>query len=116
MSHLVDITSHPLTYLIYANNYRYSGHKTGDFYVESCVDNTDSFIFSGSTDGAIWCWDLVKMTPVNQLIHKNNAVVHTLSSNPSKKDILSASGSTIKLWKSSEISEMEETANIPLPS
>lgn len=90
---------------------RYSGHKTGEFYVESCVDNTDSFIFSGSVDGAIWCWDLVKMTVVNKLIHKNNATVHSLSSNPSKKHILSASGSTIKLWTSSSIEETEMSAN-----
>lgn len=88
----------------------YSGHKTGEFYIESCVDNTDSFIFSGSIDGAIWCWDLVKMTVVNQLIHKKNATVHSLSSNPSKKDILSASGSTIKLWTSSSNEEPEMSA------
>lgn len=81
--------------------FRYSGHKTGDYYIESCVDHTDSFIFSGSTDGAIWCWDLVKMNPVNQLIHSNQSVVHSLSSHASAGSILSASGSNFKVWSNS---------------
>lgn len=80
---------------------RYSGHKTGDYYIESCVDHTDSLIFSGSTDGAIWCWDLVKMNPVNQLIHSNRSVVHSISSHASKGSFLSASGSNFKVWSNS---------------
>lgn len=90
------------------NSHRYTGHKTGDYYVESCVDKTDSYVFSGSTDGSVWCWDLIKMNLVNQLIHDNRATVHSISSNPTKQSILSASGSNIKIWMSSSLLDDEE--------
>ncbi|XKL59718.1 hypothetical protein PGB90_000734 [Kerria lacca] len=90
----------------------YSGHKTNDYYIECCIDKTDSFIFSGSIDGSIWCWDLVKMNSVNQLIHNKKAIVHSLSSNPIKKGILSASGSNIKVWMSSSLLEDTELSEI----
>ena len=77
---------------------RYSGHKTGEYYLECGVDNTDTYVFSGSVDGAIWCWDLVKQSSVSQLIHSDKAAVHSLSVHPNQSSFLSASGSSIKMW------------------
>ena len=100
-------SKHVTTFSIFSS--RYNGHKTGDYYIECGVDNTDTYVFSGSTDGAIWCWDLVKLNPVNQLIHNDKAVLHSLSVHPNKPAIISASGQTIKVWGSSESTEEEDS-------
>ncbi|KAJ4431702.1 hypothetical protein ANN_20304, partial [Periplaneta americana] len=76
----------------------YSGHRMGDFCMESCVDHRDHHVISGSVDGDIWCWDLVQGSVVTKLTHEKNSVVHSLSSHPSQMFLLSASRGTIKLW------------------
>ncbi|XP_065214488.1 WD repeat domain-containing protein 83 [Planococcus citri] len=86
----------------------YTGHRIGEYYIESCTDYTDSYVFSGSIDGSIWCWDFIKMQPVNQLVHKQNSVVHSISRSPTEKSILSASGSCIKLWSATEKQSEEQ--------
>nr|CAD7269926.1 unnamed protein product [Timema shepardi] len=76
----------------------YTGHDTGDFRIESCVDVSDGHILSGSTEGNIWCWDLVKEAVVHKMVHQQSTVVNSLSSHPTQPFLLSAAGLTIKLW------------------
>ncbi|KAK3933329.1 WD repeat domain-containing protein 83 [Frankliniella fusca] len=76
----------------------YSGHHTGEFRVESAVDNTDTFILSGATDGNIWCWDMVKGEVATKLTHAPGVVVNSIHPHPSKSALVSAAGQTVKLW------------------
>lgn len=76
----------------------YTGHKIGDFRVESGIDNSDGFILSGATDGNIWCWDLVKAEVVAKLEHSPGIVVNSIHSHPNKIGLVSAAGQTVKLW------------------
>lgn len=78
--------------------FRYSGHCTGDFRVESGVDSSDAFILSGATDGHVWCWDLVKGEVVSKLEHSPGLVVNSLHTHPSKSALVTAAGTTVKLW------------------
>ncbi|KAJ9577601.1 hypothetical protein L9F63_005788 [Diploptera punctata] len=76
----------------------YSGHSTDDYCVESCVDNKDHYVLSGSIDGNIWCWDLVQGNVVTKLPHDKGHVVNSVSSHPSQLCLLSAGHASIKLW------------------
>lgn len=49
------------------------------------------------------------MQPVNKLLHRQNNVVHSISRSPTEKSLLSASGSSIKLWSAVEVEMEEET-------
>lgn len=77
---------------------RYSGHRTGDYRVESAVDSSDAFILSGAMDGYIWCWDMVKAEVVQKLEHTPGAVVNSLDTHPNKSALVSAAGLSVKLW------------------
>lgn len=76
----------------------YTGHSTGDYFLESGIDQTDSYIISCSTDGFVYCWDLVQGTVTNQLEHKNRPMVHSVSVHPMSKFIVTATRTDIYLW------------------
>lgn len=76
----------------------YSGHRMGDFCMESCVDSKDRHVLSGSIDGDIWCWDLVQATVTTRFAHDRGNVVHSLSFHPSQLFLLSACQGSVKLW------------------
>lgn len=77
---------------------RYCDHNTGDFYIENAVDNKDNFVFSGSTTGDIWCWDLVTMQVLSKFIHNAGRVVNSIAYHPTEQCFLSASDNTVKYW------------------
>lgn len=76
----------------------YKGHKTKDYFVESCINHKDTHILSGSTDGNIYCWELISGQVSNLLPHTPGQTVHSISPHPSKNFYLSASGNQIYLW------------------
>ncbi|KAK7867724.1 hypothetical protein R5R35_002234 [Gryllus longicercus] len=79
----------------------YSGHKSGDCVLESCVDANDSRVISGSACGNIWIWSMVEdpeKKPI-KLLHNSAYAVCSVAAHPTQIGILlSASGRTIKLW------------------
>lgn len=83
----------------------YTGHKTKEYFVESCINHKDSHILSGSADGNIYCWEMVSGQVSNLLPHVPGQTVHSISAHPSKNFYLSASGSQIYLWGKKEIEE-----------
>ncbi|GFV62148.1 WD repeat domain-containing protein 83 [Trichonephila clavipes] len=86
----------------------YVGHKNESYRVESCLNNTDSLVVSGSEDGCIYAWDLIEGTVKHTLKHKNHKVVHSVSFHPSKPVMLTAAEANVYLWMdSSEISDDE---------
>ncbi|XP_068083763.1 WD repeat domain-containing protein 83 isoform X2 [Anabrus simplex] len=76
----------------------YVGHKTGDYLIESSTDSTDKHVISGSTEGDVWCWDLVSAAVTKRLTHARGVTVSSLSAHPKKNVILSAAADVIKLW------------------
>ncbi|PSN50744.1 WD repeat domain-containing protein 83 [Blattella germanica] len=83
----------------------YSGHRTDDFCIQSCVDHKDHHVISGSIDGDIWCWDLVQGSIASKFTHEKGHAVHSVSFHPSQAYLLSAGHGTIKLWGISENDE-----------
>uniref|UniRef100_A0A8D8LWZ8 WD repeat domain-containing protein 83 n=1 Tax=Cacopsylla melanoneura TaxID=428564 RepID=A0A8D8LWZ8_9HEMI len=81
----------------------YKGHKSGDFRIECCLDSKDSQIFCGSSDGKIYQWQLVDSNLCSTLVHSvGKSVVNSICSHPTRKYIMSASGTSIKMWTAEE--------------
>ncbi|KAL0279671.1 UNVERIFIED_CONTAM: hypothetical protein PYX00_001176 [Menopon gallinae] len=78
----------------------YKGHKTGDYMIESCLDSKDKYILSGSTDGNLYCWELISNKLVKKFPHPNQKTVHSVSPHPSGNYFLTAAGHNIYLWGS----------------
>lgn len=43
---------------------RFTGHKNFQYKIDSCLNNEDTLIFSGSEDGNVYIWDLVEVFSV----------------------------------------------------
>lgn len=78
----------------------YKGHKTGDYMIESCLDAKDKYILSGSTDGNLYCWELISNKLVKLFPHPNQKTVHSISAHPSGNYFLTAAGYNVYLWGS----------------
>ncbi|XP_018900421.2 WD repeat domain-containing protein 83 isoform X1 [Bemisia tabaci] len=76
----------------------YQGHSTKDFSIESCLDQSDTYVLSGSTDGNVYCWDLVSSAVKTKYNHGQSLVVSSIICHPTKSQFLSAAGQTISLW------------------
>jgi len=76
----------------------YLGHKNENYKVESCLNDTDSLIVSGSEDGCVYMWDLIEGTIKETLKHKGHRVVHSISFHPSKPIMLTAAEANVYLW------------------
>ncbi|RWS07893.1 WD repeat domain-containing protein 83-like protein, partial [Dinothrombium tinctorium] len=76
----------------------YKGHTNKKYKIESHFVNNDSHIVSGSEDGKLYIWDLIKCTLKATIIHENHRVVHSVSVHPTKNEILTAAEGTVYLW------------------
>ncbi|KAF6212938.1 hypothetical protein GE061_010651 [Apolygus lucorum] len=76
----------------------YSGHHTGDYTIDVAVDKKDKVILAGSTDSAIYCWDLIGSSVVNKLQHEDGSVVHSLHTHPTGAFLMSSTQSQVHLW------------------
>ncbi|KJH42693.1 WD domain, G-beta repeat protein [Dictyocaulus viviparus] len=76
---------------------RYWGHKNSEYKVDSCVLASIEEIASGSEDGFVYIWSLLDSNMVAKLEHTSK-IVHSLSSHPKKKHLLTAAGQLVYLW------------------
>lgn len=83
---------------VYVLSFRYVGHRTDDMNIESAVITNDNYVFSGSTTGELWCWDLISTEVVKRYDHTLHKVLHSISVHPKKDILLTASVNTIKIW------------------
>ncbi|XP_071798399.1 WD repeat domain-containing protein 83-like [Asterias amurensis] len=83
----------------------YAGHQNSRYRVDSCMNNDDSHVVSGSEDGKIYFWDLVEGSMVTTIEKAGKDNVHSLSFHPKEVCLLSASEGTIKLWRSNSYPE-----------
>lgn len=86
----------------------YSGHTTGDFCIESSVDRKDRNILSGSTDGCVYCWDLIGSKVSHKLVHSSGEVVHSLHPHPTGDYLMTATKNEIHLWGIEEMDLQDE--------
>ena len=42
--------------------YRYKGHKNTKYKIDSCMNNKDDQVLSGSEDGYVYIWDLIEVS------------------------------------------------------
>lgn len=90
------------TFLDYTNN---------TYMIENALSNDDQFIYSGSEDGRLICWNLLTAKQVCAVEHEpsNRKSVNTLSHHPKEEKILTAQEGTVYLWmKKDEIEEVKE--------
>lgn len=40
---------------------RYKGHKNVDYRIDSCLSSSDAEVVSGSEDGIVYIWSLIKV-------------------------------------------------------
>ncbi|XP_074032792.1 WD repeat domain-containing protein 83 [Leptinotarsa decemlineata] len=80
----------------------YSGHKTEDMKIESCISNNDNFIMSGSLTGELWCWDLVGQEVVQKVFHTPGKVLNSLSVHPKRPILITSSVGSIKIWEEND--------------
>ncbi|XP_029653442.1 WD repeat domain-containing protein 83 [Octopus sinensis] len=78
----------------------YSGHRNSEYKIDSCLNNTDNLILSGSEDGIVYIWDLISAETKAKLEHPDQRPVHSLSHHPSDAVLLTASGSKMYMWAS----------------
>jgi mitogen-activated protein kinase organizer 1 len=77
----------------------YTGHMNRSYKIESCFNNDDCYIVSGSEDHVIYFWNLVEATVVHKLKGHTKEVV-SLSYHPKETALLTAStDGTIRLWR-----------------
>ncbi|XP_023230264.1 WD repeat domain-containing protein 83-like [Centruroides sculpturatus] len=76
----------------------YTGHKNEEYRIDSCLNENDDHLFSGSEDGIIYCWDLVESNIKAKLSHVGK-VVHSVSSHPSKPCLISATKNLVYVWE-----------------
>ena len=78
------------------------GHKNSQYKVDSCLNNEDSHVVSGSEDGQVYFSDLVEAKLIRQLNHDTSRPVHSLSHHHSKPYLLTACTDKIHLWFSKQ--------------
>lgn len=78
----------------------YKGHKSSDFKIDCVIASDDRQVLSGSQDGCVYIWDLIKATPIGRLQHESGSIIHSASYHPTKPMLLTACGQKIFLWKS----------------
>lgn len=76
----------------------YTGHKTKNYIIESCVSLKDNFVFSGSADGNMWCWELLSSKCFKMFSHAPEKVIHSVAAHPTKEVYCTAAGGCIYLW------------------
>lgn len=80
---------------------QYHGHKAEDFHIECGILSSDSQIVSGSAEGCAVIWDLVDEKIVKR-IQIGRGVVQSLTTHPTKHDIIFANKREFQLWSPAE--------------
>jgi len=90
---------------------KYTSHSVGDFRIDNCLNNTDTLVLSGSTDGRIYMWNLVTGMLEQKLEHPEcrNRVVSALTFHPSLDRLISSCGVKLFLWNDGNLDEEESS-------
>lgn len=76
---------------------KFTGHKTEGFRIECGVIANDTKVLSGSSGGVVIIWDLLEGTELARL-SVGHKMVPSLSTHPTKDEILFAHRHEIQLW------------------
>jgi mitogen-activated protein kinase organizer 1 len=91
------------TFLDYTNN---------TYMVENAMSNDDQFVYSGSEDGRLICWNLLTSKQICSMEHEINhqrKPVNTLTHHPKEEKLLTAQEGNIYIWtKQDDIVETDE--------
>ncbi|XP_076462442.1 WD repeat domain-containing protein 83-like [Babylonia areolata] len=80
----------------------FTGHKHSQYKIDSCLNNEDTLVVSGSEDGKVYFWDLVEAKLVHTLDHSTTRPVHSLAFHHSEACLLTACADKVFLWRSSQ--------------
>ncbi|KAK7099882.1 WD repeat domain-containing protein 83-like [Littorina saxatilis] len=80
----------------------FTGHKNRQYKIDSCLNNEDTLVVSGSEDGKVYLWDLVEAKLVHTLDHQTTRPVHSLSFHHAEACLLTASADKVFVWRSSQ--------------
>lgn len=78
---------------------------TKKYRIDCAFNKTDSIIISGSEDGQIYYWNLLDSKLLGShlgTVNNNRPVVHSLSTNLNKDELLTASENCVYLWGKTE--------------
>ena len=81
---------------------KFTGHVNKEYKIDSCVSLCDMYVLSGSEDGNLYIWDLVKSEVVQKIEDAHKGVVYSLSRHPTKDVLLTAATDCVKLWSNGE--------------
>ena len=84
------------------SNYRYTGHRTKKYRIDCAFNKTDSIVITGSEDGKIYYWNLLDSKLLGTVNNDNRPVVHSLSTNVNKDELLTASENYVYVWSNDE--------------
>lgn len=77
----------------------YRGHVNSEFKLDCVISSNDKQILSGSEDGMVYIWNLVKADIVCKLKHEVGHIVHSLSYHPTEPCLISACHNKLYVWK-----------------
>jgi mitogen-activated protein kinase organizer 1 len=81
----------------------YTGHKNKEFKCDSCLNHKDTHVISGSEDGKIYCWDLVRAKLTQTLDHGLGGIsITSLSHHPKESCLISAAQNKLFIWRAPE--------------
>ena len=93
------------TFLDYTNN---------TYMIENALSNDDQFVYSGSEDGRLICWNLLTAEQICSIDHDvttGRKSVNTLTHHPKEEKLLTAQEGNIYLWaKRDGTEEVEESS------
>ncbi|CAF3689884.1 unnamed protein product [Adineta steineri] len=83
------------TFVDYTNN---------TYMIENALSNDDQFIYSGSEDGRLICWNLLTAEQICAVEHEvdNRKSVNTLSHHPKDEKLLTAQEGNIYIWRKTD--------------
>jgi mitogen-activated protein kinase organizer 1 len=89
------------TFVDYTNN---------TYMIENALSNDDQFIYSGSEDGRLICWNLLTAKQICVVEHEidNRKSVNTLSHHPKEEKLLTAQEGNIYIWVKTDQNEEKE--------
>ncbi|CAF2085896.1 unnamed protein product [Rotaria magnacalcarata] len=89
------------TFVDYTNN---------TYMIENAFSNDDQFVYSGSENGRLICWNLLTAKQICAIEHEsdNKKAVSTLTHHPKEDKLLTAQEGTIYIWKKKDETEEQE--------
>ncbi|CAF1443938.1 unnamed protein product [Rotaria sp. Silwood1] len=90
---------------------KFVDYTNNTYMIENALSNDDQFIYSGSENGRLICWNLLTAKQICSIEHESDSrkSVNTLTHHPKEDKLLTAQEGNIYLWiKQDNIEEKEE--------